>query len=149
MPLTSTYQKNISYTLSNATNYFSRTITATNTASGSARTVISETVPASANGSGLAFNFFTGSGSFAAFSSTGPLLISGFGAASNTINLSGQNNYTSIFARTGSPVQWESSDSLSIPSSAITNVYVFNYDTGNTQTLTIEALTDASAGWGS
>lgn len=147
MPHTSSYTKNITYTISNASRTFSRRVSYPNTLSGNQRTVISETIPAYTSGSGINFVFSTGSGAFVAFSSEGAVTVSGFCPSQQNIYLTSANDYVSIFAKTGASAQWESSDGLSLPTGPVTTISIWN--SGATpQTLTVESLIDASPSWG-
>jgi hypothetical protein len=147
MPYTITYNKSTTYSIANAANGFSRTVTSAVTSTGNERRIISENIPSGAQNSGLIFNFNTGSGLFLGFSSNSlPIIVSGEGW-NYSITLSGHNNFTSFFARTGVGVGYENTEGLNIQN---TNGTLYVTNPGNTlRVLTVETLTDVSPGWGS
>lgn len=146
MPYSTLYTKTITHSIANGINSFSRTIPFTVTGSGNERRTINETIPSGASQTGLNVTFYTASGAFLGFSSTGPLTLSGKDW-NYTIPLSSSNNNTSFFVRTGNSL-YINTDDLGIKDISGT-LYVWNTGTtAATRPLTIEMLIDASPGVG-
>jgi len=149
MPYTATYQTTQS--IYGATSF---SVPTSYNLSGNGRVQINESVPSGTTNSGVNFTFTVVSGAYLGLTSNGVCTVStnSTGSPANRFILSGNNNYSMVFARTGGTAGaavFAGTDSTGSALANVTALYVTNNDGGSNNTLTVETLYDASPNWGS